>query len=72
MTATPGQRIACHIHSGTTVLLPHHNGEAGQHERFIARSEPYEDNGEWWVDVAESRTNTETFPIALATATLPI
>lgn len=73
MTTTyqPGQRIARHIHPHITVLLP--TGRPGQHWSYIAVSEPYEDRGEWWVDVRErGDRDGEIFPIALHEASLPI
>jgi len=70
-STAPGARIARHIHPNITVLLPHHSGTPGMHDSYIAVSEPYEDCGEWWVDVREPG-DTEVFPIALHEASLPI
>ena len=70
-TKQPGQRIARHIRKGTTVLLPHHSGTPGMHDSYIAMGEPFEDNGEWWVEVREAGDD-EVFPIALWEASLPI
>lgn len=67
----PGQEIAKWIHVNNTVLLPHRSGTPGMHDSYIAVSEPYEDAGEWWVDVREPG-DTEVFPIALWEASLPI
>ena len=70
MTA-PGARVARSIHEGTTVLLPAANGIPQCHDAFRAVSEPYLENGEWWVDVTEPG-GTDAFPIALHEASLPI
>lgn len=69
---TPGSRIARSIHVGTTVLLPHHSGQPGRHDSFYAVSDPYEECGEWWVEVTENRGDADPFPIALHEASLPI
>ena len=73
MEKQPGQRIARHIHPNITVLLPHHSGQPGRHDSYIAMSEPYEMEGEWWVDVREpGNPDGEVFNIALHEASLPI
>lgn len=70
-TKQPGQRIARHIHKGITVLLPHTSGRPGMHNSYVAMGEPYEDGGEWWVEV-RAYGDDEVYPIALWEASLPI
>lgn len=63
----PGERVARYVRKGSTVLLP--GSDPGTHDAYKAASEPYEENGEYWVDVHHEG---DTFPLPLHGTTLPI
>jgi hypothetical protein len=68
----PGERTAKFVHAGTHLHFANGADDSYGWSVYVAAGDPYEENGEFWVEAKERAVDTETFPVALHSARMGI